>query len=390
MHIVVVANTYPTERRPASEPSYTALAQELARRGHRVTALVCAADGAAAREDVGGVSVARRLPAAAADETRTSVVARACRALREELRGAERTAVLFTDATDLPAALLAVPPAASVWVDLGYDWPLTAFAASHPWWVHALALRGLARVSARALGAAIEPPDVLQSSFVAWNRARWKDLLLRGLPVQAAHVLRPGIDTRLFGYRAPVCGEGEIRLQYQGPLRRDGGLNAVFLALQRLPRRVRLRIVAESTEASYLAELGELGRAAGVMDRVDVIPAAGEAQRLALLREAHVFVDSRETPEEFPRYAFEAAAAGVPVVAARGLDAAAPWPWADRAVLEFPAGDPRLLASRVAELVDSPATATDRSRIARRLVEARFGATYSVDQLEPLLAGDAG
>lgn len=385
MQIVVVANTYPAERRPASEPSYTAIAQELARRGHRVGALAGSAPGAAAREEIGGVSVVRELVVAEGPETRTAAVARACRALRGLLRGDEPSAVLFADATGLPAALLGVPPAGSLWVDLGHDWPLTAFAASHPWWTHALALRGMARLTARTLGAAIDPPDVQESGFVVWSETRWKELLVRGLPVQGAHVLRPGIDTRLFGYRAPATPTGEVRLQYQGPLRRDGGLNAVFLALQRLPERVRLRIVAESTEASYLAELGELGRAAGVMERVDVTPAAGEAQRLALLREAHVFVHSSESAEEFPRYALEAAAAGVPVVAARTSAAEAAWPWGARAVLEFPAGNPGELAARIDEVLGTPREASERPRLARQLVESRFGVTYTVDQLEPRL-----
>ena len=388
MQIVVVANSYPAERRPASEPSYTAIAQELARRGHGVTAVTCAEPGRAGREEISGVRVVRTLVRVDAAETSAATIARACRALRQEIRGRERVVVLFADAGDLPAALLSVPSRGALWVDLGYDWPLTGFAVSHPWWTNALALRGMARLTAKALGAAIDPPDVQEAAFVVWNEARWKELLVRGLPVQSAHVLRPGVDTRLFAYRPPETGDGEIRLQYQGPLRRDGGLNAVFLGLQRLPARVRLRIVAESTEASYLAELGELGRAADVMDRVDVMPAVAEAQRLALLREAHVFVHSRETAEEFPRHALEAAAAGVPVVAARvhGEDRAA-WIWGSGAVSDFPAGDPRLLAARVEEILSQPDAAAERTRAARRIVESRFGVSYAADQLEPLLGG---
>ncbi len=388
MRIVLVATTYPAERRPAAEPSYTAIAQELARRGHDVAALASADTELPARETISGVHVVRVLAGVEASETRTAVVAKQCRALAALLKGTAPVVVLFADASGLPAALLGVPGAAATWVDLGCDWPLTAFAASHPWWSRARGLRGMARLAAKTLGAAIDPPDVQKSGFVVWNRSRWEELLLRGLPVQSAHVLRPGIDTRLFAYRPRALGEGEIRLQYQGPMRRDGGLNAVFLGLQQLPSRVRLRIAAESTEASYLAELGELGRAAGVMDRVDVAPVAGEAQRLGLLREADVFVHSRESVEEFPRYALEAASAGVPIVAARvlGADDAA-WPWGSAAVSEFPAGNPRGLAGCVDELLAGRSDATARTRTARAIVEKRFGAVYTVDQLEPLLAG---
>jgi glycosyltransferase involved in cell wall biosynthesis len=388
VRIVLVANNYPAQQRPASEPSYTAIAQELGRRGHAVTAAACADPARPAREDMGGVDVIRGLARVVDTETSTGTIARSCRTLRGALKGSEPAIVLMGETTGLPAALLGVPGARAQWVDLGYDWPLTAFAASHPWWVHARGLRGMSRLSAKTLGAAIDPPDVGESRFLLWTHARWKELLVRGLPVQSAKVLRPGIDTRLFGFRDPQPVEGEFRLQYQGPMRRDGGLNALFLALQRLPGRVRLRIVAESTESSYLAELGELGRAAGVMDRVDVMPAAGEAQRLALLREAHAFVHSRESVEEFPRYALEAAAAGVPVLAARirGQDDAS-WVWEAGSVGEFAAGNPGELADRASEILGQPDGVRRRSRLARRLVERRFGITYTVDQIEPLLAG---
>jgi glycosyltransferase involved in cell wall biosynthesis len=389
LHIVVVANTYPSQRRPASEPSYTALAQELARRGHVVSALACAEEGQAAHEEIGGVHVVRALERVSATDTRDAVVARACRALRKLMKREPGGAVVvFADAGDLPAALLGVPEPGRGWVDLGYDWPLTGFAASHPWWAHALTLGGMARLKARTLGAAIEPPDVQSYGFLLWRRERWEELLVRGLPVQSAKVLRPGVDTHLFGYRDPAPTDDEVRLQYQGPLRREGGLNALFLALQRLPSQVRLRIVAESTEASYLAELGELGRAAGVMERVDVTPAPGEAQRLSLLREAHVFVHAFESADAFPRYALEAAAAGVPVVAARVTGAEADdWPWGEGAAQEFPAGDPNSLATCLRQVLERPREAVARARRARRLVEDRYGVRYSVDQLEPLLDG---
>ena len=397
MRIVLVATTYPARQRPASEPSYTAIAQELARRGHDVTVLAAAESDLPLREDIAGVRVLRSLTTVDASETSTGIVAKSCRAVRQALKGREPPTVLMGDTTGLPAAVLGVSGARSLWVDLGYDWPLTAFAASHPWWTHARSLSGMARLKAKGLGAAIDPPDVGESHFLVWSRARWKDLLVRGLPVQSARVLRPGIDTRLLSYREPLPCESEFRLQYQGPMRRDGGLSALFLALQRLPERVRLRIVAESMEASYLAELAELGRAAGVMDRVDVMPAAGEAQRLALLREAHAFVDSRETSAEFPRYALEAAAAGVPVLAARAsspggvrpppaAEAASEWTWGTGAVGEFPAGDPRELAACVEDLLAKPGAVARRTRLARKLVEGGFGITYTVDQVEPLLA----
>jgi len=77
------------------------------------------------------------------------------------------------------------------------------------------------------------------------------------------------------------------------------------------------------------------------------------------------------------------------VIAARlhGPDAG-DWPWEPGSVLEFPAGDPRELAARVEELLGGNGTARSTARRARRLVEARFGVTYTVDQLEALLQDD--
>jgi glycosyltransferase involved in cell wall biosynthesis len=386
VHIVFVTATYPALTRRASEPSYTSLARECVRRGHRVTVLAAASDGARERETLDGVAVIRALRASTNEELRVGSVGAQCRALRSAVRGGDAV-VVFADADGLPPALLGVAPDTRRWVDLGSDWALRGFAASHPWWKWSESAGGMARLSAKAVGAVIERPDARDCGFLSWKRSRWEELLSRGVPVASASVLRPGIDTGVFSFKPRPLGDGEIRLQYQGPLRRVGGLNAVFLALNSLPERVRLRIVAESTESSYLAELAELGRAAGVTGRVEVVPAAGEAQRLPLLRSAHVFVQSSESDEEFPRYALEAAAAGLPVLAARPESGEDHSPWTDGAALRFPAGNPRELAEQISGCLAGPDLVERMTRSARVLVERGFGVVYSVNQLEPLLVG---
>jgi glycosyltransferase involved in cell wall biosynthesis len=385
VHIVVVTTAYPPRSRQTAEPSYAAVAKECVRRGHAVTALCGRASGSPEREDVDGVDVLRRLgPVTSGADLSVTSVASQCRSLRGALRGRD-SVILFAEADGLPPALLGVAPEVPRWIDLCHDWVLTAFAASHPWWVWSAEAGGMARISAKALGAVIERPDARGSGFLSWKRARWEELLSRGVPVAAARVLRPGIDTAVFGFQPREIGGDTVRLQYQGPLRRDGGLNAVFLALNGLPERVRLRIVAESTEASYLAELAEVGRAAGVTGRVEVVPAANEAQRLPLLRSADVFVQSSESGQAFPRYALEAAAAGIPVVAARPESGEDISPWRGKSALRFPAGNPRALTECLESCLKSPELVTQMTRAARRMVEESLGVVYSADQLESLL-----
>jgi len=382
VHLVLVATTYPAPTRPAGEPSYTAIAREFVRRGNSVTVVAGSRDGAAERETLDGVDVLRLLRPRTADDLKVSSVAAQCRALRAALRANADSAIFYADAAGLPPALLGVSPETTRCVDLGYDWALTGYAASHPWWSWCLSAGGLARMSAKALGAVIDRPDARDCRFISWKQSRWEELLLRGVPIAAAQVLRPGVDTALFSYRPEPITDGTLRLQYQGPMRRDGGLNAIFLAMNSLPERVRLRIVAESTESSYLAELAELGRAAGVTSRVEVVPAAGEAQRLSLLRSAAVFIQSSESADSFPRYALEAASAGVPVVAAQPESGKDEGPWEDGAALRFPAGNPRKLAEHVHTCLAEPDMVVRLTREARRLVERGFGVVHTVDQLE--------
>jgi glycosyltransferase involved in cell wall biosynthesis len=382
VHIVLVATTYPAPSRLAAEPSYTSIARELARRGDSVTVVAGHGDGSPERETIDGVDVVRSLRPQVGDDLKVTSVASQCRALRSALRGHDDAVLLFADATGLPPALLGVSPETRRCVDLCVDWALTGYAASHPWWGWSGAAGGMARVSAKALGAVIERPDARNSQFLSWKKSRWEELLVRGVPVASAHVLSPGIDTSLFSYRPEPIADGDVRLQYQGPLRRDGGVNAIFLAMNSLPSRVRLRIVAESMEESYLAELAELGRAAGVTDRVEVVPAPGEAQRLSLLRSAAVFIQSSESVEAFPRYALEAASAGIPVVAAQPESGDDTGPWEEGSALRFPTGNPRALAELVATCLGEPDAVARLTRDARRLVERRFGTVHTVDQLE--------
>ncbi len=385
MHIVLVSATYPAQSRPAAEPSYTAIARECVRRGHSVIAVAGSESGAVERETLDGVDVVRALQTSYAGDVKVGSIAAQCRALRSALRRGDDAVLLFGDATGVTPALLGVAPDVPRYVDIGYDWALTGFGASHPWWQWCASAGRMARVSAKALGAVIERPDARDAHFLAWKQSRWKELLGRGVPVAAARVLRPGIDTGLFSYAPSAIEDGEIRLQYQGPLRRVGGLNAIFLALNSLPARVRLRIVAEGAESSYLAELAELGRAAGVTDRVEVVPAAGEAQRLSLLRGAALFVHSSESGDAFPRYALEAASAGVPVVAAETESGDDVSPWKPATALRFPAGNPRALAECVESCLAQPELVERLSRAGRILVERGFGVVYTVDRLESLL-----
>ncbi len=385
MQVVIVQAALPSERRRLSDPSYPAVAAELARRGHGVTLLVGAAPDKPEEELLGGVQVVRALAPREEPDLDAASVGRQCRALRRALRRQRDSVVLFADAAGLPPALLAVDGARARWIDLGYDWALSAFAGSHPWWTRWEGVGAFARLGARAAGAPIERPDARAARFVVFDEERWKSLLVRGLPVQSARVLTAGIDTRLFGYREPtIPTEGPVRLHHHGALRRSAGLNAVFLALQRLPERVCLRLVADATESSYLAELAEIGRAAGVTGRVEVVPAPTDARSVALLREAHVFVHAAEESDPFPRRALEAASCGVPVVAASGTGDAV---FAGGALGgTFAPGNPLQLTERVSELLAAPAEAVRRCAAARREVEARWGASYTADRIEPLLA----
>mgnify|MGYP002623577317 CR=1 FL=1 len=389
MRVVLVCSSFPASSRPAELPSYAAIAVELARRGEAVDVLCLRAGGDEDEALPRGLRVHRRLRCAGDDGTSIGDVGHDCRALRRLLRGPPGTSVVFADAGGLSPALLRVAEGAPTVLDLSFDWAVAAFGAGHPWWRRCRELGAVERTLARAVGAETVAPDFRSFGFFVWHDARWKELLVRGLPVQSAKVLVAGVDTHVLRPRPEPPRGAQTTIVFHGSLTREGGLNAVFLALQGLPRTFRLRILARSSEDSYLAELAELGRAAGVTDRIEVVPSPGPAARAEILAAADVFVFPDERRSSFPRAALEAFAAGVPVVAARcprtgaslGGDA-----FEDGAnSLLFPAGDPRSLAAAVTRLASDRALRDRLVERARHDAETRFGAPYSTDQLQSVL-----
>ena len=395
LSIVLLVARYPPDHEAVAELRAAELARELARRGHAVHVLT-SSDGRTSTKDESGVRVERAL-SVGDDRTRgLGSIASDCRRLRSALNGAD--VLVVSHATGLPLALLAVAQDfGRTCFDVASDWLRDAGSPHHAWYERWRPPAGGATIGYRMkrgsaekmLGIPVRPVTVPFGRSWFWSRERWRRCLAAGLAVHGSTVLTPGVDVRRFGF-APRPPPGEtVRVLFVDQVHRECGLRTVVLAVGDLPDRVRLRVAGKVKDAEYLYETAEIGRAAGSVDRIEIVPAVKLRALPDALHEADVVVHAAESPERFPRRVLEAWSCGTPVVAASSPRESSEFFRDGENCLTFPPGNATALAERLRRLLsDEELRATLVAR-AREDVVRRFALSYTVDQIEPEIVAAA-
>lgn len=402
LSVVLVISAYPPHHAGGYELRCRDVARELARRGHRVTVLTGRAGGAGTGDDA-GVRVVRKLRAwprgvngRGALLSFVLATSSDVRALRRETRRAKADVVCYWHQSGLSSALLAVRPPGGCGVacDVSSEWLADAALTggnwfrvwekrAGSWWKRA------AKAVVRAACAALLRTPVRRPPFPpgrCWftSEERKADHLARGVAVEDAAVIRSGIELDKFPLRAPREPREGFRLLFVGRVKRQKGLHTAVIALGYLGKRARLRAVGPVEEPEYVAEVAELARATGTLDRIEIAGAVEHERVPALLADADALVFPSEKPEAFSRLVLEAFATGTPVVGTT-LGGTGEVLLEGATGLTFPPGNARELARQAARLMDEPGLAARLTAAARKLVEEKYSLGFTVDQIEALL-----
>ncbi len=396
--ILLVAARYPPHHTTAAEFRLRDVALGLTQRGHTVSVL-CGAD-AVEPEDDQPVRVVRRLPRVSMDDERVWPAVTSGRRFRSEVALFRPDAVVFSHLTGISESVLGVDLPSSVIVasDVGSDW-LRDLALPHGGWFASWATpasgalarvaRAVRRMAAGgALGAPIVPPPLPRGRTWFWSRRRWKACLAGGLPVHGATLLEPGIDLRGFQFRERAELGTPVRVLFSEPIERSTGLHTLVLALGDLPGSVRLRVCGAVQDEGYLAEVAELGRAAGVMDRIEIAAPPSGREMPDVVAAADMLVYGREEPERFPRRPLEAFAVGTPVIATDASEGSDLFQ-NDATSLTFPPGNVPELTRQLRRILDDPALRRTLTLAARAKVERDYALGYTLAQIEEALFVDA-
>lgn len=183
-------------------------------------------------------------------------------------------------------------------------------------------------------------------------------------------VIRNGIDTTRWSFRARPDRSGPATLLFVGRLEYEKGLQDLLAALPRIRRShpgTRLTVVGDGTQLAWLTDLARTHR---ILRSVDFLGSLDHEGVLGRLHAADALVlPSRYEP--FGIVALEAAAAGTPVIAstAGGLGEAV----VDGVTgTSFPPGDVAALTAAVRSVLDDPRSAAHRAETAAARLTADF------------------
>ena len=212
----------------------------------------------------------------------------------------------------------------------------------------------------------------------------WKRYLAAGIAVQSAEIITSGIDLELFQYVRERPSDGPAIVLFLSRIKSRKGLHTAVMALKDLPRRVILRVVGAVDDKEYLAEVAELGRATGVMQRIQIGAPVEHEDVPDMLAQAHVLVFPTEEPESFSRLVLEAFAVGTPVVGTT-LGGTGEVLLEGKTGLTFDPGNAHQLAAQLKRVLTDASFRHELVRNARALVQNRYALGFTVTQIETLL-----
>jgi glycosyltransferase involved in cell wall biosynthesis len=169
-------------------------------------------------------------------------------------------------------------------------------------------------------------------------------------------------------FKPPAPPEGmRARILFLGRISWEKGLDRLVPAMGHLPE-VEL-VIAGNDESGYSAELKELGRQSGSLDRMTFLgPVLGE-EKWKLLRSAALVVLPSYS-ENFGMVALEAMAVGRPVVVTPEVGLSAMVAEADSGIVV--AGEPDVLGPAIDALLRDPEQLKRKGANGRRTIEERF------------------
>jgi glycosyltransferase involved in cell wall biosynthesis len=199
------------------------------------------------------------------------------------------------------------------------------------------------------------------------------------------HVVRAGVDTRLFAPRPPRDGGGPLRILCVGTLHEVKGQAQLVEACRLLTEAgldLRCRLVGHGPDRALLARRIA---AAGLAGRVVLVGPRTRPQVAAELRATDVLVapsvpTRRGKREGIPVVLMEAMSSGVPVVAS-ALSGIPELVEDGVGGLLVPAGDAQALAGALRRLHGDPALAARLGRAGRARVEREFDLDRSAAEL---------
>jgi glycosyltransferase involved in cell wall biosynthesis len=399
LNVVIVIARYPPHHLGGYELRCRDVARELARRGHAVTVLT-SREGARGVENDDGVRVVRRLhlyPDGIVGRAQTLgflfATASDCRRLRRVSRKAD--VVAYWHQSGLSSALLAVKPrrGCGVLCDVSSDWLRDSAGTGGNWfriWEKApatgakRAAKAVLRVFTGLLfRVPVRRPPFPPGRAYFTSEENKRAYVASGIAVLDAALIRSGIDLGLFRFKADR--PPGVQILYLSRIKRWKGLHTVVLALGDLPPGTRLRAVGAVEDEGYLGEVAELARAAGVTDRIEFGAPVPHSAVPDLLGQAHVLVFASEEPEPFSRLVLEAFAVGTPVVGTT-IGGTGEVLHEGETGLTFAPGNSRELSNQLQRLLRDPALCDRLVKNARKLVEESYALSFTVGQIETLLA----
>ncbi len=403
IRFVLVSTAYPPTDDRQHAMMWRDVAAEFVRRGHEVTVVTTRDGGASVTVEDGGVRVIRRMRergAATATRGRSSTLGARhdCRWLRKAVRKSRADVVVFADLMGATSALLGVPfpSGCAVLCDATTGWMEDLADGGGAWFRHwsarapsfgARVVKGIGRLARSALlGVPMTAPELPLGPILTTEPGALASLaaVWSGLP--RGRLIEPGIDLRRFKDVPRTTPTDGRRLLYTGPIDRDNGLHTAMLALGDLDKHVRLRIVGEMRDPDYMAEVAAMGRAAGVMDRVELRPQAGDEELPELLAGADALVITSHRAERFPRLALRSFAART-VVVGTPVGGRGDVLTDGETGFTFTTGNARELAQKLSRLLADRDLEQRIAAAAGQLVEERFAVGFTCGQIERLARG---
>ena len=205
-----------------------------------------------------------------------------------------------------------------------------------------------------------------------------------GFSVWNGSVIYPSISAAYFGEIKPA-GTPLKKLLLVAPLNEESGIKTAFKALK-IARQARPGLslhVYGRGDSNYIAKLRSFAVANALP--VEFLNVSNHQKDLPAVYKAHdILLHTPEWNEPFPFSALRAMGCGLPVIGSTVGGSGELLCHGENA-LTYPPGDPEQLASRIVELLISPALRCQMAQAAQEAALTRFNEAAVIDQIENFL-----
>lgn len=221
-----------------------------------------------------------------------------------------------------------------------------------------------------------------------------RDVLARqGIPVSHAQVYYPGIALERYPMKSDVGRvHHPVRLLYLGPLRPNKRVEVIMRGLGMLLEDGHFRAtltIAGDGDSQYMQSLERVAADLGLSDETLFMGRLDYEQIPSMYRDHDIFVYASAWDEPFGLTHLEAMASGCPIVS---TDCGGPTEYLahEENSLILEKDNPRMMAQAIARLLQNAVLRRRLAENARRLVEQKFNAMRSFEQMEAYLKKAVG